>query len=63
MPLTHTLLSRYVGASREVVTHHMNGFRRRGLVNYSRAGISFHCNSLRTIFDGTVCHGSAQANN
>ena len=63
MPLTHRLLSRYVGASREVVTHHMNGFRRRGLVNYSRAGISFHCNTLRTVFEGNVRHVSAQANN
>ncbi len=63
MPLTHTLLSRYVGASREIVTHHMNGFRRRGLVNYSRAGISFHCNTLRTVFDGTARQVLAQANN
>jgi CRP-like cAMP-binding protein len=62
MPLTHTLLSRYVGASREIVTLHMNGFRRRGLVNYSRAGISFHCNTLRTVFEGNACHVSAQAN-
>ncbi len=63
MPLTHALLSRYVGASREIVTHHMNGLRRRGLVNYSRAGISFHCNTLRTVFDGTARHVLAQANN
>jgi CRP-like cAMP-binding protein len=63
MPLTHTLLSRYIGTSREIVTHHMNRFRRRGLLNYSRAGISFDCNTLRTVFDGTACHVSAQANN
>jgi CRP-like cAMP-binding protein len=63
IPLTHTMLSRYVGASREIVTHHMNGFRRRGLVNYSRAGISFHCNTLRTVFDGNARHASAQTNN
>ena len=62
MPLTHTMLSRYVGASREIVTHHMNGFRRRGLVNYSRTGISFHCKTLRTVFDEAACHVSAQAN-
>ena len=54
MPLTHTLLSRYIASSREVVTHHMIGFRRRGLVNYSRAGISFHCNTLRTVFEGNA---------
>jgi CRP/FNR family transcriptional regulator len=62
MPLTHTLLSRYIGTSREIVTHHMNEFRRRGLVNYSRAGISVHCDSLRTVLDGTPCRNSAQAN-
>jgi CRP/FNR family transcriptional regulator, cyclic AMP receptor protein len=62
MPLTHTLLSRYVGTSREIVTQHMNRLRRRGLVNYSRTGISFHCNTLRTVFDGTACEVSAQVN-
>jgi CRP-like cAMP-binding protein len=62
MPLTHTLLSRYIGASREIVTHHMNEFRRRGLVNYSRAGISVRCDRLQTVLDGTPCRNSSQAN-
>jgi len=38
-PLTHALLSRYVGTSREIVTHYMSQFRRQGLVRYSRTGI------------------------
>jgi len=36
MPLTHELLSQYVGTSREVVTLHMNRFRRQGYLRYSR---------------------------
>ena len=39
-PLTHRLLSRYVGTTREIVTQHMNDFRRRGLLDYSRKGIT-----------------------
>ncbi len=40
IPLTHELISQYVGTSREVVTHFMNRFRREGYLNYSRsAGI------------------------
>jgi CRP/FNR family cyclic AMP-dependent transcriptional regulator len=38
MPLTHELLSQYVGTSREIVTQCMNEFRRQGYVRYSR-----HC--------------------
>jgi CRP/FNR family cyclic AMP-dependent transcriptional regulator len=38
-PLTHELLSSYVGTSREVVTHFMNQFRRLGCISYSRKGI------------------------
>jgi CRP-like cAMP-binding protein len=62
MPLTHTLLSRYVGTSREIVTTHMNEFRRRGLVSYSRTGISLHCDPLRAVFDGSARRVSAQVN-
>jgi CRP/FNR family transcriptional regulator len=36
MPLTHELLSQYVGTSREIVTHCMNQFRREHCVIYSR---------------------------
>src|ERR1039458_1768771 len=51
MPLTHYMLSRYVGTSREIVTHHMNQFRKNGYVNYSRRGISLHRDTLRKVLD------------
>ena len=50
MPFTHALLSQYVGTSREIVTHYMNDFRRKGYVGYSRDGIRLHRNSLNTVF-------------
>jgi CRP/FNR family cyclic AMP-dependent transcriptional regulator len=51
MPLTHDLLSRYVGTSREIVSHHMNRFRSKGYVDYSRKGISLNRDFLRTVLD------------
>lgn len=39
IPLTHELLSQYVGTSREIITQHMNRFRRMGYLRYSRRGI------------------------
>jgi CRP-like cAMP-binding protein len=39
MPFTHEALSRFVGTSREIVTHYMNRFRRLGFISYSRRGI------------------------
>jgi len=47
MPLTHEMLSRYVGASREIVTQFMIRFRKQGLVSYSRSGILLNPNTLR----------------
>lgn len=44
--LTHELLSKYVGTSREIVTHHMNQFRRDGYLQYSREGISIYPHAL-----------------
>ncbi len=38
-PLTHELLAQYVGTTREIITHHMNQFRRLGYLRYSRKGI------------------------
>jgi len=49
IPLTHEMLSRYVGTSREIVTHHMNEFRKHGYVTYSRRGISLHGDTLRAV--------------
>jgi CRP/FNR family cyclic AMP-dependent transcriptional regulator len=46
MPLTHALLSRYVGTSREIVTQHMNRFRKQGCVSYSRRGIVLHRDAI-----------------
>jgi CRP/FNR family cyclic AMP-dependent transcriptional regulator len=51
MPLTHDLLSRYVGTSREIVSHHMSQFRKNGFVAYSRKGISLHRETLMTVLD------------
>jgi CRP/FNR family transcriptional regulator len=47
MPLSHEVLSRYVGTSREVVTQFMNGFRKRGYVSYSRNGIRLNPDALK----------------
>jgi CRP/FNR family transcriptional regulator len=44
--LTHELLSKYVGTSREIVTHHMNQFRREGFLEYSRDGISLYPHTI-----------------
>lgn len=51
MPLTHELLSRYVGTSREIVTQYMNRFRKQGYVSYSRHGIVLNGDNLKTMFD------------
>jgi CRP/FNR family transcriptional regulator, cyclic AMP receptor protein len=51
IPLTQEMLSRYVGTSREIVSHHMNRFRKHGYVNYSRRGISLHRDTLKTVLD------------
>jgi CRP/FNR family transcriptional regulator, cyclic AMP receptor protein len=46
-PLTHELLAQYVGTRREIVTHHMNQFRRQGYLLYSRKGILVHQDMIR----------------
>jgi CRP/FNR family transcriptional regulator, cyclic AMP receptor protein len=51
IPLTQEMLSRYVGTSREIVSHHMNRFRKHGYVSYSRKGISLQRDTLRTVLD------------
>ena len=47
MPLTHELLAKHVGTSREIVTQHMSQLRRRGVIEYSRAGLDFNPQTLR----------------
>jgi CRP/FNR family transcriptional regulator len=51
MPLTHQMLSQYIGASREIVSRHMNQFRKHGYVTYSRRSISLHRDELRKVLD------------
>jgi CRP/FNR family transcriptional regulator len=51
MPLTHELLSRYVGTSREIITQHMNRFRKQGYVSYSRDGIVLNGDTLKMTID------------
>jgi CRP/FNR family cyclic AMP-dependent transcriptional regulator len=48
MPLTHELISQYVGTSRELVTRYMNQFRREGYLRYSRKGIVLYPDAIRT---------------
>ena len=47
MPLSHELISQYVGTSRELVTQHMNQFRRQGYVRYSRKGMVLYPDAIR----------------
>jgi CRP/FNR family transcriptional regulator, cyclic AMP receptor protein len=44
--LTHESLAECVGTSREIVTHHMNQFRRLGYLRYSRKGIQLQTGAL-----------------
>ena len=46
-PLTHQLISEYVGTSREIVTFQMNRLRQEGFIRYSRKGIDVYTDSLR----------------
>jgi CRP-like cAMP-binding protein len=46
-PLTHQVLSEYVGTSREIVTYQMNQLRQQGFLRYSRRGIDVYSNALR----------------
>ena len=51
MPLTHDMLSRYIGTSREIVTQYMNRFRKKGYVSYSRRGIQVYRDTLKRVLD------------
>ena len=46
MPTTHEQLARYVGTSREIVTQHLNQFRREQLLRYSRQGMDVNLPAL-----------------
>jgi CRP-like cAMP-binding protein len=45
---THQEISQYVGTTREVVTHYMVEFRRRGFIKYSRREVTLY-GSLREL--------------
>ena len=45
-PLTHLVLSEYVGTSREIVTFHMNQLRRQGFLRYSLKAIQIYPEAL-----------------
>lgn len=46
-PLTHQVISEYVGTSREIVTFQMNHLRQQGYLRYSRKGIQVYAEALR----------------
>ena len=46
-PLTHQVISEYVGTSREIVTFQMNQLRQKGFLRYSRKGIQVYAEALR----------------
>jgi CRP-like cAMP-binding protein len=46
-PLTHQVISEYVGTSREIVTFQMNYLRQKGMLRYSRKGIQVYADALR----------------
>lgn len=46
-PLTHQVISEYVGTSREIVTFQMNNLRQKGFLRYSRKGIQVYSDALR----------------
>jgi CRP-like cAMP-binding protein len=61
MPLTHQMLSRYIGTTREIVSQHMNQFRKHGYLDYSRRGISLHCDTLKTALGDELGTSSKRA--
>ena len=60
MPFTHSLLSQYVGTTREIVSQHMNRFRRQGYVTYSRHGILLYRDALKATLDRST--GAVRSN-
>ena len=47
MPLTHELLSTYLGTSREIATQFLIQFRSEGYVRYSRREIVVYVDALK----------------
>jgi CRP/FNR family transcriptional regulator len=47
LPLTHEMLARHAGTTREAVTQHMNRYRRAGYIRYSRRGIILYRDAFK----------------
>jgi CRP/FNR family transcriptional regulator len=45
-PITHQLMSEFIGTSREIVTFQMNQLRRQGFVRYSRKAVHVYKEAL-----------------
>jgi len=58
LPLTHGMLSRYVGTSREIISHYMNQFRRLGYLNYSRKEIQLYSDALQASLAAPGLHAA-----
>ena len=56
-PLTHQQLAEYTGTSREIVTHHMNEFRRQGLLDYWHQGIVLNPRAFQVAERGAYPEG------
>lgn len=52
MPTTHEQLAHYVGTSREIITQHLNQFRRENLLRYSRQGLDVDPAALGRYLEG-----------
>lgn len=50
-PLTQSVIAEHAGTSREIVTGHMNQFRRLGLVDYSRGRIEVNADAMRATLE------------
>jgi len=57
-PLTHHVISEYVGTSREMVTFQMNQLRVKGYVRYSRRGIQVYSDALREHLEAQTRKGT-----
>jgi CRP-like cAMP-binding protein len=59
-PLTHQLISEYVGTSREIVTFQMNHLRQKGYLRYSRKGIQVYADALTEHLQAQVKASAAE---
>jgi CRP/FNR family transcriptional regulator len=51
LPLTHEALAQQVATSREIVTHYMNDFRDKGMLEYSRKSIDITPKRLTSLLE------------